>query len=134
MSMVKDIAELLESKGIGTVGTDIFYGQIPEKPDDIIGVFEYAGRPPSTLEQLDYPGLQIRARGEDYESVRSTMQIIQNLLIRIGDADDDEYREGILLNDTLYFRMAPVQGPFPLGRDLKERMDFVQNYYVTKRR
>ncbi len=134
MSLVKDIGELLAVKGHGAVGVDIYCGDIPDEPDHIIGIFEYAGKTPDSIAGLEHPGLQIRCRDRDYESARDTMQGIQNLLIRIGDADDEDYREGVTLNDIKYLRIAPVQGAFPLGRDHKERMEFAQNYEITLRR
>jgi len=134
MSLVKDIADYLEENDIGEVGTDIFYGTIPDSPDKVVGVFQYAGRVPDLIAGVDKPGLQIRVRGEDYPSAEAKIKQVGNLLRQIGDEVNETLCEGVEINGSLYLRIAPVQSAFPLGEDKKERMEFIQNFNTDIRR
>jgi len=134
MSLVKDIADFLAAQGLGTVASTIFYGDLPDVPDSLICLFEYAGLPPLPNELLDRPGLQVRVRGTAYETARAAIQSVQNLLMRVGYPDDSVYFDGVRLNNIDYLRIIPAQGITPMGKDSRDRIELVQNFYVTKRR
>ena len=134
MSMVKDIAEMLAGAGFGTVSSSIFYSDLPDTPDNVICLFEYAGETPLPNEPLDRPGLQVRVRNKAHEAARTVAQNIQNLLMRVGYPEDPVYFDGVTLNDTKYLRIFPAQGINPLGKDARNRVEMTQNFYVTKRR
>lgn len=134
MSMVKDIADFIAAAGLGTVATNIFCGDIPDAPDAVTCVFEYAGEQPLLGETIDQPGLQILVRNLVYETARTQIQSIQNLLMRVGDINDVLYYDGVVLNTKDYLRIVPAQGISSLGKDSKNRTELVQNFYVVKRR
>lgn len=134
MSLVKDIADFIALAGLGTVGSNIFCADMPDAPDSLICIFEYAGNTPILNEILDQPGLQVRVRGTAYETVRTLLQSIQNLLMRVGNTDDSLYFGGVTINGKDYLRITPAQGITSLGRDSKERTELVQNFYIIKRR
>ena len=134
MSMVKDIADLIADGGYGTVTTNIFCADLPDTPDTLAAVFEYAGSQPLLGETLDQPGCQIRVRSMVYETARTLLQNIQNLLIRIGDTNDATYFDGVTLNGKDYIRIVPAQGINDIGKDSKGRTELTQNFYVIKRR
>lgn len=134
MSVVKDIADFLETSGIGTVGTDIFCADMPDLPDTLICLYEYAGEAPMLSETVDRPGLQVRARGTVYETVRANLQSVQDLLMRVGDTNDAVYFDGVKINSKDYLRIVPAQGIISLGKDDKNRTELAQNFYIVKRR
>ncbi len=134
MSMLKDIADFLEDQGIGTVAADIFYSKMPDQPNDLVCLHEYAGEPPLLREQLDRPGLQVACRGSGHEPVRAKLQNIQNLLMRIGYELDENFSEGVVVNGTPYLRITPAQGAQPAEADGNGRMTIRQNFNVLKRR
>lgn len=125
--LLDDIAAYLQTNSLGTVGTDIFKGSLPDQPDNCIALFEYAGDRPEHAQgaPLDKPGLQIRVRNKSYSSARQKCQEIQNLLHGIHEQ---------IINNTRYVLMLANQSPEPLGRDASDRMEFVQNYSVTYER
>jgi hypothetical protein len=134
MSVVKDIADFIALAGLGTVGSDIFCADMPDTPDSLVCLYEYAGNQPLLNETLDQPALQVRVRGTVYETARTLLQSIQNLLMKVGNTDDATYFDGVTINGKDYLRIVPAQGITPLGRDSKERFDLVQNFYIVKRR
>jgi hypothetical protein len=136
MSTPKDIAEYLQTKAVGTVGTSIFYGSEPPKPDESITVFEYAGFEPNLQAGLEFPNIQIRVRSSSWETARARLQTIQDLLQEIGneDGDDETLAPGITLNGTFYAAIRAAQGITSLGEDENRRMRLTQNFNITKGR
>lgn len=134
MSLVKDIGDFLQEKQIGTVGTDIFCGTLPDKPDDAIALFQYAGRVPDTLSGIDRPGLQVRVRAGGYEQAICKIEQVENELRQVGDEYNDKLNGGVIINGSFYLRISPTQSAFSLGEDTKGRYEFVQNFNVNLRR
>ena len=131
---MKDIADLLQIKGFGTVGTDILVGQMDDDTNNMIGVYQYAGRTPDK-DGIDKPGLQIRVRNTSYAAALSISENISGLLSQIGDEyNETEYAAGYQGTEWYYLRVRPIQSPETLGRDEKEREEFVVNYEVDRRR
>lgn len=129
MSLVKDIKSYLVSKGIST---PIYLGEIPDSPDEVIGLFQYAGQGPLVGADIERPGLQVRVRGS-YETAITNIYAISEILSEVGNEVNGTLPEGITIDSTLYLRIASVQSPFPLAYDSKERKEFVQNFYITRR-
>ena len=131
MSLLTDIGDYLESNSIGIVNTDIFLSQVPDTPDDVVTVFEYAGNNPSKMADNRSPGLQIRTRSNSYETARAKIEDIYALLGEIGNEYNDTTAAGVEINGTLYLKFEVVQEPLPLGTDSKGRHELAQNFIVT---
>jgi hypothetical protein len=43
MALLPTVASILQSAGLGAVGSTIFMGMLPETPDDALAVREYEG-------------------------------------------------------------------------------------------
>ena len=69
--MLTEIGAYLATQNIGTVGTDIFLGLMPDQPDNCIALFEYAGSPPDLHWEGEYPRLQVRVRDKSYAAARA---------------------------------------------------------------
>lgn len=116
---LNEIGSYLEQKGIGVVGNDIFFAQVPENPDDIIAIFETGGFEPELLfdKVIEYPTFQIWVRGLDYETARSKIQAIFELLSG---------------NTEIYPLIHAMQSPVSLGQDEQNRWEFSCNFKVIK--
>lgn len=68
MSWLTDIAEHLEDQAVGTVGSTIFVGWLPDSPDAAVAVYDAGGVP--SPEGPDVPRaehrLEVRARAATY--------------------------------------------------------------------
>lgn len=121
-----DIAEYLEDQGYGTVGTDIFAGQMPDYPDSCILVAQTAGRPPDYLGEQEYPGIQIRVRGTDHDTVYAIASNIFDLL---------HGAHSLTLETRKYHRIdatGSISGPQVDPQDSEARVEFTMNFIVFK--
>jgi len=124
MSTAIDIATYLQSHVFGTIGTDIFYGFLPDEPDHAICVYDTSGRP-SELYGIDQPNFQITVRDASYATASSTIESIQSVL---------QYLTNTTINGTFYLNINNLQAPFSAGWDNEEnRVEFKQNYITQKR-
>ena len=126
MSMVNDIAEELEDDGVGTVGTNIFCGKMPDAPDICIAVSQYGGQPIDEVsEDMEYPGLQIIVRGakDGYAAAMTMAEAVRQSIHGITDTT---------LTSTYYYRISANHSPAQLGFDGNDRPLFVINFSVIK--
>lgn len=124
-SMPKDIAEFLEDASVGTVGTDIFVGQMPDSPDNCITVYQYAGQKPQLGLDLEEPGLQIRVRNTSWAAAMTLAKSIYDLL------HEKTWDTTMESGKVVYFIEATgsmAQG----GKDPKGLYHVILNFTVTR--
>ena len=125
--LLDDIEETLADNNLGTFGTDLFTGYMPDKPDNLICLFEYGGSPPDIASDVDEenPSFQVRVRNTNYLAARTKIESIVNVLHRIANKT---------INDSFYLSIFANQSPASIGRDANNRAEIVVNFRVTKRR
>lgn len=128
MSALTDVAELLESRGIGVRGETLFLSTRPDDPDELICVFQYRGRPPEYVQEsympiAEYPQIQIVTRSYDPERAEELAYKAWRAIAAITNAT---------LSGTRYRSIRPDASPALLGRDASERILFVFNAAVDK--
>ena len=129
-----DIAKYLDSLGIGVYdelsgstnpNNNIFIGIMPQEPQDIILINQYAGEQPlhKVLDDIQRPGLQIKCRAKYYDYAIAKAEEI-NLAL-------DQYSGEI--NGKYYVEIRAVQSPFLLEQDKNECVVFCQNFMTAIR-
>lgn len=121
--LLQDIIQILQDNGIGTIGVDIFYSQLPPSPDNVVVAFEYAGEPPELHSNVEHPGLQIMVRNKSYDAGRQKIEQVRNALHGVAET---------IINGHRYLLIQARQSPESLGRDENGRALFVCNFRVTK--
>lgn len=121
--LLNDIAVYLQANDVGTVGTDIFLGQLPATPDNVIALFEYAGEPPDLHWPGEYPSLQILVRNKSYDAGRQKIEQVKNILHGMAET---------VINSHRFLLIRANQSPFLLERDENSRAIFVCNFRVIK--
>lgn len=121
--MLKAIGEYLEGEDIGTVGADIFLGLMPDQPDNLVVLFEYAGSPPDLHWNGEYPGLQVRVRNKSYAAARAKIGEIMTLLHGLHE---------MTLSGTRYLLIKARGSPEVLKREASNRVELVLNFEVMK--
>lgn len=123
--LLDDIAAYLEDQSVGTVGTDIFMGTMPDTPDSCIALYEYAGEPPEQIGNIERPGLQVRVRDPSYSAGRAKIESVVNALAGLYEQ---------VLSGHRYLYIRAQQSPEAMGRDQSGREEFVVNFIVIKER
>ena len=123
--MLSDIGNYLQAQGIGTLGTNIFLGMIPDKPDNCIALFEYAGSPPDLHWNGEYPGLQVRVRNKSYAAARTKIGEVMAALHGLHEQT---------LSGTRYLLIRARGSPEILKRDNNNRVELFVNFEIIKER
>lgn len=123
--MLAEIGAYLATKSIGTVGTDIFLGLMPDEPDSCIALFEYAGSPPDLHWNGEYPGLQVRVRDKSYAAARTKIGEVMEKLHGLHEQ---------MLSGTRYLLIKARGSPEVLKRDANNRVELFVNFEIMKER
>lgn len=130
--LLDDIADYLSSGGLGTVGTDIYKGFMPETPNIVLTVYETGGQEPSRgmaaspgQMQNERPRVQVvvRCSEYDYQTARTKLNDAFRLLDGFGDRD---------INGVRYKWIGAIHSPALMGRDEQGRVKLVCNFDVVK--
>lgn len=117
--LIRDIALLLQSEGIGTLGADIFLADRPDEPDDVIAIYDTGGFPA----EPELPDLrrtvQISVRGKSYAATYSRIWQIYRLL--------DRPAERLITANGRKMIARAIQPPTFNKRDAANRITFVFN-------
>jgi hypothetical protein len=121
--MLSDISNYLQAQGVGTPGTDMFLGLMPDQPDNCIALFEYAGSPPDLHWNGEYPGLQVRVRNKSYAAGRAKIGEVVNELHGLHEQ---------VLSGTRYLLIKARGSPEVLKRDNNNRVELFVNFEIIK--
>lgn len=130
MSTLEDIGDYLESQGVGTQGTDIFLGEMPDAPDLCSALYLYSGS--SSVQAMglavgksvvDFPRLHVECRAPKLTDAESKSLAVYNKLHNLGP---------ITINAHVYKHVVALQCPFLLGVDQNERQIWACNYEVVR--
>jgi len=121
--LATDVAEYLEDQSIGTVGTDIFVGQMPDTANNVIAVYEYAGTPPECVGRVESPRLVVRVRNATYANARNKARDILYLL---------HTKANITIESHSYLYIRAVGSINYLGRDAEDRVLFSIDFIASK--
>ena len=130
MTILDEVGTLIDSSSATlTLGTNLFLGRLPDSPDLCVAVYQYGGEEPlrtmggDTIASYEKPRIQVVTRAAGYSTAEALSRTIWGYL----DA---------VLNETLtatpYLRISAIQSPFPMERDVQDRVIFAQNFTVIK--
>ena len=122
--LLVDLETFLITNNIATLdGTDIFRDFMPDMPDHVVVVGEYAGVPGDVGVDTQLRSIQIQVRDTSYALARSKIHTIYKLLHQALDPI-------IYITDTRWTVVQLRQTPFSLGRDKQGRVTFTFNLGV----
>lgn len=120
MSTVSECGALLTS--VGTVGSTLFEGNMPDAPHNLVAIYERPGRAPVRAMAKTVicvqPHLDVRVRDLDYETGYAKARAIEVLL--------QNYSSSAILQITA---MGAIHGS---GMDENGRWVFAQTFLVMK--
>ena len=125
--LADDIAAYLQTSSIGTVGTDIFVGHMPDAPANCMAVIQSGGESPEMAGpisgQIERPRLIVRVRNTSYASGASKANDVLKALHTAGE---------VSLSGHRYLFIRAVGSVNQLGRDHENRSLFSLDFVVTK--
>lgn len=116
------MADAATSPDIGTVGTDIFVGELPASPDNCVALF---GLPGSVIgdqrevASLQFPRFQVVVRNKVYETGSNKLQDVRTKLHNKYNLDLASWR---------VLRLHAEQEGGPIGSDDQDRWEFSINF------
>lgn len=128
MSVLTELGSVLQTAGVGTVGTSIFLSGLPMEPVTAVGLMEYGGAAPQwTFNQIawEQPRVQVQVRSvSGYAAARTLARQAWDALAAIRNQS---------ISGIWYMQVAMLQSPFMLTRDEhSETVTFVFNVEVWK--
>lgn len=119
---IDDIADYLEDQSIGTVGTNIFVGNLPTNaPDDSVLVKVTGGAAPDHYLPTRMPSFQIYVRNSEYSAGTTKVEAIITAINKRTNLK--------LVTGGNYFYYITLEGDYGhIGRDENERDEFSMNY------
>jgi hypothetical protein len=121
--MEEDIIRYLQSIGQGTVGTNLFKGFMPEKPDTLTVVKIYDSLISDLAWNGEYPIFQVATRGRSYDEALTRAQNVYEALHGLSE---------VIINGTRYLLIQAIQVPMPISKDKTNRCIFTTNFSVMK--
>jgi hypothetical protein len=123
-----ELSAYLQAQGIGTAGTDIFSGIIPDSPDACVSLMEYGGVSPVHAlgggnAKFERPRVQVVARATTYSAARTKIEAVYKLLHKVTNTT---------LSSVRYLMIEAAQSPFFLERDSNNRVTLAVNFQVHK--
>lgn len=123
-----EIAEYLEDEGVGTVGTDLFAGEVPADVANAVVVTQFPGRAPELTLASDgwtheFPRLQIRVRNTDEGNALTKAAACGDALSKVANQTIEGVR---------YRSVNMVQSPGLLFRDEQNRPNYGFNVEVER--
>lgn len=130
MSLLEDLGGYLDTQlATLTLGTNLFYGLMPETVNNVVTLYENAGAPPNftmgstNLPQMERPQLQAMVRNASYSSGRTMAEDVYRTLTAIANQT---------INGNQYLRVEALGMPQVLERDISKRVVFTMNFDVVR--
>lgn len=132
MTTLADIGTVLQAAGVGTVGVDLFLGDLTASPTFQMAIRETGGYAPirdldDTGIVVDQPRFQVICRGavHGYAVARARIETAYRALDAVLHTT---------VNTVDYYQMQPVQPPFLVAYDELERPILACNFQVALER
>lgn len=124
MTVVEEIAGIIEAQGLATRAVDLFLDLLPDTPDAASAIVQYAGSAPSYVHDklgvnIEYPLIQVTTRATTSAQAWATIEAIYRAVARV-------------VNQDRILRVEPQSMPFLIYRDANSRPVYAFNMQVTR--
>jgi hypothetical protein len=119
--MLDDLATYLQTSLVGTKGTTIFEGSMPDSPDSCICLYETGGFKPEIKSRIDYPTFQVITRNTSYSTGRAKAISVQTALHGLTETT---------IGSSRFLLIQAMQSPACLGQDERNRWEWSQNFKI----
>ena len=125
-NLIDEVAQYLAENEVGTLGSSIFEGYLPEQEGTTIAVMNTGGLQPDIYLPTKEPTFQVFIRTNDYETGLTKLDLVRELLHQQNNVQ--------LVDDGIYFYFifATAEGGH-VGRDDTGRDLFSINFRARTR-
>ena len=120
-----DIASILASNGLGTLGIDIFVGTMPPFPHLCLAIYDTGGNPPNAKWLRDEPTTQVNIRGNigNYQGAWTLAQQVKDVLLGLAPQ---------LIGGTNYVLFVQIGDIFSDGPDANNRPILITQWQLVR--
>jgi len=126
MALLDDLGAALQTAAVGTLGTDLFLGELPETTvAPVLAVIEYPGEPGERTfggPVTETSRVQLMGRGLSYTDARAKVESAYDALDGLGAA-----------SGTPALWIEALQPPFRVGTDDQQRVLVACNLRVLRK-
>lgn len=129
-SILVDLGGYIDSNFASlTLGTNLFYGMLPESPDNCVALFENSGIAPVFTQgsnnaiKIERPQLQFLVRNTSYETGSALANSLYLFLTQVANQS---------INSTQYLRVVAISSPSVIERDTNKRVLFTCNFDIQR--
>ena len=121
-----DIATILQTAGVGTIGTDLFVSGQPADPNACVTVIDTGGFPPESNYRYDYPTVQVLIRGVKNTYI-TTYAVAESVKTTLNGYANTEVDSEVTMVGV--WAMGDIMA---LGTDERERPLFSVNFRMQR--
>lgn len=124
MTLIEEIATLMQTAGIGTLGTNLYVSYLPADICPAIAVIDTGGMTPDIDLPTKEPTFQVFIRDASYEAGKAKLDAVRALL--------HQKRNGTLTTTYYYYIYALAEGGH-IGRNEAGQDEFSINFKILTR-
>lgn len=126
MTWIEDIGAYLQTSGVGTLGTNIFYSDFSPGSQDCIAIIAQPGRPQKNTAsgdmKLQRPELGVRVRNTSDDTALEKAVSICNLL---------NLKVNTTIGSTRFKRIEAISEPFFIGQSKNKSFIYSVNFEIN---
>jgi len=124
MSLISDVSQYLQTKGVGTLGTSVFYSYMPESIETGVCVIDTGGQEPDPYLPTKEPTFQVFVRGTTYTIGKAKLDAVRSALHQIS---------GTTIGSTFFFFILASSEGGHIGRNENGNDEFSINFHCRTR-
>lgn len=125
MTFIEEIARLLQTAGVGTLGTDLYYSYAPADKESLVAVIDTGGVPPDIDLPTKEPTFQVFIRATSYDAGKAKLDAVRSAL--------HQKRSGTLAGGTYYYYIYAIAEGGHIGLDEAGHDEFSINFKALLR-
>lgn len=118
-ALIEDVATHLQTSGVGTIGTNLFYSYNPPTPDSCVTVLDTGGSEPSADLPTKSPTFQVLIRAASYDAAKTLANSVRTALHQTNNTTR---------GTTFFYYILALQEPGHIGVDDNGRDEFSVNF------
>lgn len=126
MTFIEQVATYLQTGSIGTLGTNLFIGNLPDSVDSCVAVFDTGGMQPDIYLPTKEPTFQILVRSTTYDLGKAKIDAIRALLHR-------NFNVTLVAGQTYVYSILALSEGGHIGQNERGLDEFSMNFKALTR-